>query len=478
MSDIKYLNPERTQELINETKRRLGTKQDTIQVSTLPTASADYVGEVYQYIGVTGNGLTHNYFYECSADTSTTPPTYSWVQTNVQTGGSGQSIQYETMPTAEFSRAGDIIQYVGTDTNDYKNGYFYKCVEKSGQYVWESITTQASDKTKITHFEVMPTASAEYDNIAVQYIGNDTEYFIHNYFYECRLDENGQYYWRNTPVQGDSYWKGTTARFNAEKDNIPIGTIIYITDTDRNEDPYAQYTFANSTPEQMALMLAANDRGDININDYWKIGDTKVVPVADIAAGWDDGNGEAFSARNISFTIMDTEYQGNDIHFVISMTRLSAAGGAAPSGYMNSTDTSVGGWKECARRKWCNEVFYSALPSGFRSLLLPITVKTPISNNSYDTTTDYIILPTITETSDFYRSAYEFENERTLCKTFKMCEGSYQMTNSFYFSTWFRTVPSHGDDANERFGSASSWRVGNVGQLASANVPIVAFGCI
>ena len=50
------------------------------QFTTLPTASADNVGQVVQYKGATSGGLTHNYFYECVEDSGN----YSWNQTNVQ----------------------------------------------------------------------------------------------------------------------------------------------------------------------------------------------------------------------------------------------------------------------------------------------------------------------------------------------------------------------------------------------------------
>lgn len=40
----------------------------------------------------------------------------------------GQTIQYDTMPTASASNEGDIVQFVGTSDANYTNGYFYQCV--------------------------------------------------------------------------------------------------------------------------------------------------------------------------------------------------------------------------------------------------------------------------------------------------------------------------------------------------------------
>lgn len=66
----------------------LADKQDKMQYATLPTASAELVGKIVEYTGVTSNGLTHGYFYECVSD-GENPATYSWQQTNVQPSNGG-----------------------------------------------------------------------------------------------------------------------------------------------------------------------------------------------------------------------------------------------------------------------------------------------------------------------------------------------------------------------------------------------------
>lgn len=48
------------------------------------------------------------------------------------------TIQYSTMPTASADNVGQIVQFTGT-TGTYKNGFFYKCALDNGNYVWEEI---------------------------------------------------------------------------------------------------------------------------------------------------------------------------------------------------------------------------------------------------------------------------------------------------------------------------------------------------
>lgn len=52
----------------------------------------------------------------------------------------GSSIQVETMPSASASNVGKIVQYVG-ETGSYEHGCFYECKDESGSYVWRYIST-------------------------------------------------------------------------------------------------------------------------------------------------------------------------------------------------------------------------------------------------------------------------------------------------------------------------------------------------
>jgi len=57
-----------------------------VQVSTMPTANASNEGRLVQYIGTTTSSYTSGYWYKCIGAGS--PIVYSWVQTNVQPAGS------------------------------------------------------------------------------------------------------------------------------------------------------------------------------------------------------------------------------------------------------------------------------------------------------------------------------------------------------------------------------------------------------
>ena len=55
--------------------------------------------------------------------------------------------QYSTMPTATAEIVGNIVQFTGTTDANYTNGYFYKCVsdgQDPATYSWEAVEVQAS----------------------------------------------------------------------------------------------------------------------------------------------------------------------------------------------------------------------------------------------------------------------------------------------------------------------------------------------
>ena len=113
------------------------------QSTSMPKASSDYTGQVLQYVGSTSEQFVQGYFYICIEDATVNPHTYSWENILVQDKGA-DSIQVDKLPTASASELSKIYQYVGKTTSKYTTGYFYQCESKgSGNYDWVEIAVQA-----------------------------------------------------------------------------------------------------------------------------------------------------------------------------------------------------------------------------------------------------------------------------------------------------------------------------------------------
>jgi len=76
-------------------------KPEIVQRSTMPQASEEEVGKIYQYVGTTDANYTNGYFYKCVSD-GQTPATYSWTQTDVQPSSGGGGLPDQTGNSGKF----------------------------------------------------------------------------------------------------------------------------------------------------------------------------------------------------------------------------------------------------------------------------------------------------------------------------------------------------------------------------------------
>lgn len=150
-------------------------------------------------------------------------------------------------------------------------------------------------------------------------------------------------------------------------------------------------TWADGTDEEVAAMVAAADRGEIKLSDYWGVGDERKVKLSAMAA---TGVGESHAEQTVTMVLMNEGgvplADGSECNFVVGQKN-----GLTENGYMNSSDTNSGSWGNCARRKWCNEVYFAALPTYLQNMFKKMTTKTPLTETGSDwqSVEDMIALP-------------------------------------------------------------------------------------
>lgn len=156
-------------------------------------------------------------------------------------------------------------------------------------------------------------------------------------------------------------------------------------------------SWANGTDAQIAALVAAADRGDLDLyNDAgWRIGDERTVHLSAMAA---TGVGEAHDVQDVVMVLMDRGHytlntakaSGRTVDdFVVGMKD-----DLVSRGYMNSSNTSEGSWNGCARRTWCNNVFRAAIPETLRGIFKQFKVITAQTYNgtTNQTSVDYFAL--------------------------------------------------------------------------------------
>lgn len=188
-------------------------------LGTMPTAGSAWDGYCVYYRGEDTADYKKGHTYYCSGSGST----YTWTDISLK------GIQVTVLPTASADELGNIYQYVGVTDTDYTHGYFYKCVsdgENPASYSWEEVMSKIvvdnalSDvsenpvqnkvvkgaidtKQEILQYETLPVASAEWNGKIIQYIGSDSGIIHKGYFYICRKDsdEPEVYSWHGQSVQ-------------------------------------------------------------------------------------------------------------------------------------------------------------------------------------------------------------------------------------------------------------------------------------
>ena len=105
------------------------TKQEIeyVQYGTMPSASADNVGQVIQYIGATYQNYTHGYFYECINDNGT----YKWQNINVQPGGSGGTGNYPDLTNKPQINGVELVGNLSANDIGVVGGYVYDAASES-----------------------------------------------------------------------------------------------------------------------------------------------------------------------------------------------------------------------------------------------------------------------------------------------------------------------------------------------------------
>ena len=158
-------------------------------------------------------------------------------------------------------------------------------------------------------------------------------------------------------------------------------------------------TFADGTDEEIVAMIQAHYDNKINLSDYWAVGDTRTVHLSAMDA---TGVDESHAEQDVQFVIADFEHDeltsAINGHTTAAVT-LSQKNGLNEAGHMNNSKTNSGGWNSCARRTWCNNVYYNSIPDTIKNGIKQVNKKNyKIHNNAtIAITSDYCFLLSETE---------------------------------------------------------------------------------
>lgn len=193
-------------------------------------------------------------------------------------------------------------------------------------------------------------------------------------------------------------------------------------------------TFADGTDAEIKKMIEAHYAGEINIGDYWAVGDKRIIHHNAMAAM---GVSESHKANDYTYVIIGIEHddlvatingktkaaitiQTERMLYLDTTTEYNSSYDASHEcGYMNSSNANNDGWEGCARRIWCNNVYKGCLPTYIQNMMKQVKKPTLAGskNNMIKTSNDYAFLPS--EIEIFGSTTYSFAGEGKQYQYFK-----------------------------------------------------------
>lgn len=193
-------------------------------------------------------------------------------------------------------------------------------------------------------------------------------------------------------------------------------------------------TFVDGTDAEIEKMIEAHYAGKINIGDYWAVGDKRTIHHNAMAA---TGVSESHKANDYVYVIIGIEHddlataingktkaaitiQTERMLYLDTTTEYNSSYDASHEcGYINSSSTNSGGWEDCVRRTWCNNVYKKCLPTYIQNMMKQVKKLTSVGSRSstIKASNDYVFLPS--EIEIFGSTTYSCAGEGKQYQYFK-----------------------------------------------------------
>ena len=165
-------------------------------------------------------------------------------------------------------------------------------------------------------------------------------------------------------------------------------------------------TFAQATDEEITYLLGLHKEGIIDLTEYWSVGDERTIHLNAMSAM--SPFSDVYPEQNVllkilhgpnAFDLSDDEGGGKNI-FVIGIIPLLGFDtiiNGRPQ--LETSSGNSGGWKNCTRRPWFDNIFREALPTEVKKWFKKFKY---LSYDGYGTTTssiieNYFTLPSVSE---------------------------------------------------------------------------------
>ena len=258
----------------------------------------------------------------------------------------------------------------------------------------------------------------------------------------------------------------------AESDNCFASSATISVSAEFNPKP-SLVSWSSGTDAQIKDMVDGYYDGTLTLNEIksvWSVGDSRTITLSAMSA---TGVGESHRSQSVEMVILDFDHDDlttaidGKTKALITVQQKNCLRDATVSdttgqnntehGYMNSSNTNENSWRGCARRTWCNDVYYNALPSEFKAMVKQANHTTSTGNQQTTTeiTADYCFLPS--EWEVFGAKSYAVVQEGTQYNYYTTAANRYKLPKWDNVSDyWWERSPRKSD-------ATEFCRVGNDG---------------
>lgn len=232
-------------------------------------------------------------------------------------------------------------------------------------------------------------------------------------------------------------------------------------------------SWSNGSDADIIEALQKHYDGEIDLHDYWAVGDERTIDLSAMAATY---VGESHPATTVTFVLMNAGGKKlsdgtTDCAFVVGMKEI-----LYPAGWMNNTNTNNGSWSDTPRRTWCNNVFYNALPSSIKSIFKEFINATGrgggMTSGTFNST-DYFALPA--EIEVFGTNSVSISGEGTIFKYYETAANRTKIrTDTQENGAYWLRSPRSGNSTQFCYNDRGSVNYGG----AYSNLGLSPFGCI
>ena len=212
--------------------------------------------------------------------------------------------------------------------------------------------------------------------------------------------------------------------------------------SDINYSPsYVPCEWSTGTDEEIVEALEKHYAGEIDLHDYWAVGDARQVTISGSSSL------EPLWEQTVTYVLSNVGGKYLSDGITECCFQVDQVDCLSEEGYIKNSSSTSGGWKSSARRTWCNNDYKNAIPSTLRSIFKEFINQSGAANGTtswsgVENTTDTFALRA--EVEIFGSTTYSVSGEGSQITWYTTSSNRIKKVNNIS-SAWWERSPRRND---------------------------------